>query len=118
MVGTKAGMERAVALRRLAERPRSGAPGAAGGHAPVLQAGIQGYAGLVVELLVGSIVSALVAVLIIGFSTATAPVAGPPLVSIPAPELHREMNEDLDPHDPLVRCTMLETHTHCVREAS
>ena len=30
-----------------------------------------------------------------------------------------EVNEeDFNPRDPLVRCTVLETHTHCIREAS
>ena len=109
-----AGTERVLALRRLADRSRHGASGGATGSTSVLQAGVQGYAGLVIELLVGSVVSAL----IVGFSTATAPVAGPPAVSIPAPELHREIKEDLDPRDPLVRCTPLETYTHCTREAS
>ena len=113
-----AGTERVLALRRLADRSRHGASGGATGSTSVLQAGVQGYAGLVIELLVGSVVSGLVAALIVGFSTATAPVAGPPAVSIPAPELHREIKEDLDPRDPLVRCTPLETHTHCIREAS
>ena len=113
-----AGTERVLALRRLADRSRHGVSGASAGNASAVQPGTHGYAGLVVELLVGSVVSALVAALIVGVSTARVPAAGPPPISIPAPELQRETGDDLDPRDPLVRCTPLETHTHCIREAS
>jgi hypothetical protein len=54
--------------------------------------------------------------MIVGFSAGIVPADGPPPVSIIAPDLSREMGEDLDPRDLLVMCTVFVDHTRCVRE--
>jgi hypothetical protein len=110
--------ERALALRRLAARHGGSATGPAAGGAAGLYGGLQGQLGLAVELLFGWVVAALVAAAIVGLSTAIAPLDGPSPLPIVVPDLNVEMSEDLDPRDPLVKCTVFMTHTHCVREAT
>ena len=118
MAGVEAGTERAMALRRLADRARSGEPGPAAGDVSGLHGGTQSHLGLAGELLFGWIFAALIAATIVWFSMAIVPAHGPPPVPIIAPDPRREMGEDLDPRDPLVMCTVFEDHTTCALEES
>ena len=80
---------------------------------------MHGHVGLAAELLLGWIVAALAAAMIVSFSASIVPANAPPSpLSIVAPERDPEIGEDLDPRDPLVRCTQFETHLHCIREPS
>jgi hypothetical protein len=73
--------------------------------------------GLAVELLVGIVLSIVLALMVgLAGGAMTVP-AAPPAVRVIVPIVD-EVPVDLDPRDPLVRCTTFETHTHCVREAS
>ena len=118
MAGIEVRTERALALRRLAGRSRSGASGQTAGAATALRVGSQPLIGLAGELLLGSIISALVAALIVGFSTVSVPAGGPPPASFTTSDPNHETGPDLDPRDPLVLCTQFATHTRCVREES
>lgn len=73
--------------------------------------------GLAVDLLVGIVLSVILA-LIVGMAggAMTAP-ADPPAIRMPVPIVDEEP-EDLDPRDPLVRCEQFVTHLRCVREPS
>ena len=73
---------------------------------------------MAVELAVGvvlSIVLALIVALAGGAMTLPPEPVNRPAILVP---VYDAEPEDLDPRDPLVRCTVLETHTHCIREAS
>ena len=73
--------------------------------------------GIALELLVGIVLSVILAVAVAlaggGMTAAPAPSAKPLIVPV-----IEEAPQDLDPRDPLVRCETFETHTRCVREAS
>lgn len=73
--------------------------------------------GLPVELVVGIILSVVVAsiVALAGGAMTSSPELPARTTIVPVIE---QDSEDLDPRDPLVRCTVFETHTHCIREAS
>ena len=70
------------------------------------------------ELAVGVVLSIILAAIVgLAGSAMTAPPDAPAVRSI-VPIIDGTQPEDYNPRDPLVRCEMLETHTHCVREAS
>jgi hypothetical protein len=73
--------------------------------------------GLVLELLVGIVLSVILAVAVAlaggTMTTAPEPATGPVIVPVIEDE-----SRDLDPRDPLVRCETFETHTRCIREES
>jgi hypothetical protein len=72
---------------------------------------------LAVELLVGIVLSIVLA-LVVGLAGGAMTVpAEPPAMRMIVPMVD-EVPEDLDPRDPLVRCTTFETHTRCIREQS
>jgi hypothetical protein len=77
----------------------------------------QRWRGHAVELLVVGVLSIVLA-LIVGLAGSA--MTAPPDTSVRTPIFPMiEVNEeDFNPRDPLVRCTVLETHTHCIREAS
>ena len=79
----------------------------------------QQWRGLAVELLVGAVLSIVLALMVaLTGSAITAPPAPAPAARTVIVPVIKEELEDLNPRDPLVRCTVFETHTHCVREAS
>ena len=119
MTGPGVGMERALALRRLAARSGERGKGPAVGRVSALHGGIQSHVGLATELLFGWIVAALAAAMIVGFAASVAPADAPPSArTIVVPDGGSDVGEDLDPRDPLVMCTVLATHTKCAREES
>lgn len=74
--------------------------------------------GLAGELLVGIVLSVILAALVmVAGSAMTAPPEAP-VIRIDLPIFDELPPQDLDPRDPLVLCTQFETHLHCVREAS
>ena len=74
--------------------------------------------GLPVELLVGIVLSVILAALVgLAGGAMTAPPEAP-AVRLIMPIVNEMPPQDFDPRDPLVRCTQFETHLHCVREES
>ena len=73
--------------------------------------------GLAVELLVGIILSVILAavVALAGGGMTASPEPTTKLLIVPIIE---EEPRDLDPRDPLVRCEVFEMHMRCIREAS
>jgi hypothetical protein len=112
------GTERALALRQLAERSRSGASGPTAGGVSALQAGLQGYIGLAVQLLIGWLVVGMVTVVLVELSAPTVSVDAPRPLPIVLPAQSPGDEEDPDPRNPLIRCILFETHTHCIHEAT
>ena len=119
MADTEASTARAEALRRLAAQPRHGAfrPPAARRTEASRESGVQ--TGLALELLLGTLVAAVIAMAIVAASGAEVGLQDVPTQerrTTIIPQLRPEEAEDLDPRDPLVRCMVFETHTRCVRE--
>ena len=115
MVGVEAGAERAMALRHLAARSSSQAPGPVTDSAPGLYGAVQGHVGLATELLFGWVVAGLAAAMIVWFSASIVPTDAPsdPIV---AAEQRPEIGVDLDPGHPLVVCTVFVAYTKCASE--
>jgi hypothetical protein len=119
MTGTGVGTERALALRQLAARSGELGTGPAGGRVSALHGGTWSHAGFATELLLGWVVAALAAAMIVGFTASVAPADAPASMrTIVMPEGASDVGEDLDPRDPLVMCTVFATHTKCAREES
>ncbi|HZO25667.1 MAG TPA: hypothetical protein VFH48_06695 [Chloroflexota bacterium] len=74
--------------------------------------------GVAVELAIGVVLSVILA-LVVALAGGAMNESGESTVrnNVIVPVIEVEI-QDLDPRDPLVRCTVLETHTHCIREAS
>jgi hypothetical protein len=77
-----------------------------------------GRLGFAAELLLGWVVAALVALTIVILSASIVPTEDPSSLPITVPRSGPELTDDLDPRDPLVECTVYETHTRCIREPS
>jgi hypothetical protein len=73
--------------------------------------------GLPVEVVVGIVLSVILALVIalVGGAMTAPPTPDARTITVPAIE---DEPVDLDPRDPLVRCTVFDTHTHCIREQS
>ena len=84
---------------------------------PETDIGQERQRGLAVDLLVGIVLSIVLALIVGMAGGAMTEPADPPAIRMPVPIVD-EVPEDLDPRDPLVRCTQFVTHLHCVREQS
>jgi len=119
MADIRASTARAEALRRLAAQPRGGPsrPPAARRTEASPESGVR--TGIALELLLSTIVAAVIAMTVVAASGADVGPRDVPSLerrSTVVPQLHPEQADDLDPRNPLVRCTVYETHTRCVRE--
>ena len=84
---------------------------------PETRIGQSGSQGLPVEVVVGIALSIILALMVALAGSAMTVQPAPTARTVIVPVIE-EKPEDPDPRDPLVRCTVFETHTHCVREAS
>jgi hypothetical protein len=75
-----------------------------------------GRLGFAVDLLLGWVVAALIAMTIVYLSATIVPDDDTSSLPITVPRSGPELTDDLDPRDPLVECTMYEAHTRCIRE--
>jgi hypothetical protein len=121
MVGTEESTARAEALRRLAQtRGRAHRPVEA--RATGVQAASGGQIGLAVELLLSTAVAALIAMTLVAASGSAVGIQDAPnqgrhtTTTTPRLQLRPDQSEDIDPRNPLVLCTVYETHTRCVPE--
>jgi hypothetical protein len=116
---TKASTTRAKAWRRLAAQPRHGASRPLVARRTEASGNSVVRTGFTLELLLSTIVAAAIAMTIVAVSGSEVGPGDIPTLerhSTIIPKLRPEEAEDLDPRDPLVLCTVYETHTHCVRE--
>jgi hypothetical protein len=106
-------------LRRLAAQPRHGPSRLLVARRTEAsgEPGVQ--TGLGLQLLLSTIVAAVIAMAIVGVSGPEVGQRDVPTLerrSTIIPQLRPEQADDLDPRDPLVRCMVYETHTRCIRE--
>ncbi len=73
--------------------------------------------GLAVELMVATVLSVILALMVALAGSAMTASPEPSTRTLIVPIFEEEPG-DPDPRDPLVRCTVFVTHTHCIREAS
>jgi hypothetical protein len=73
--------------------------------------------GLAVELVIGTVLSIILALVVALAGSAMASTPAPSVKTVIVPIVEEEL-EDLDPRDPLVMCTVFVDHTKCAREAS
>jgi hypothetical protein len=106
-------------MRRLAAQPRGGSSRSLATRRTEASGEPAVQTGLALELLLSTIVAAAIAMTIVAVSGSEVGPGDIPTLerhSTIIPQLRPEEAEDLDPRDPLVLCTVYETHTRCVRE--